>query len=67
VQVRNTADDSIVTTSAGALFDVPTVKGGVYVVERIAKPLSAYTEAHIGGDGNSGPKHLDGTMCTLGM
>jgi alpha-L-fucosidase 2 len=67
VQVRNTADDSILATTTSAIIDAPTVKGGVYVVERVAKPLSAYTEAHIGGDRNSGAKHLDGTMCTLGL
>jgi hypothetical protein len=48
-------------------FDLPTDAGGVYVVERVAKPLSSYTHARITGSANAGSKALAGTPCTLGI
>jgi hypothetical protein len=65
VQVRR--DAAIVLTSSSAELTFPTVAGGVYVVERTAKPLSRYTYAHITGTANRAAKHLSNPACTLGM
>ena len=68
LQVRGMSDGGgLVLSSANAEFDLPTVAGGIYVVERTAKPLSSYAYAQIGGAANSAAKALAGTPCTLGI
>src|SRR5262249_17858260 len=67
VQVRNGADDSVIASFTGTTFDVDTTPGAVYVIERTAKTFASYTPAPIDAGRNAATKHLDGTMCTLGM
>jgi hypothetical protein len=67
LQARRTRDSAIVASAASAAFDLPTDAGGVYVVERVAKPLSTYTYARITGSANPSSKALAGTPCTLGI
>jgi len=68
IQVRRVADGGIVVPpSSSAELDLPTVAGGIYVVERTARPLSSYAYAQIGGTTNSAAKALPGTPCTLGI
>jgi hypothetical protein len=67
VQVRAEPGGAVVLTSSAAELGFPTTAGGVYVVERTAKPLSRYTYAHISGTTNRGAKHLSNPACTLGM
>ena len=47
----------------------PTDAGGVYVVQRTAKPLGLYTYAHVAGPAtpNRGVKRLSNPACSIGM
>jgi hypothetical protein len=65
LQVRSGTD--VVMTSSAAEVDVPTTAGGIYVVERVAKPLDGYTYAQVTGARNGSSKALAGTPCTLGL
>jgi len=67
VQVRDLGSGSIVLMpSTNATLTFPTTAGGIYVVERMAKPLSSYTYAYLTGMPNGGAKQLmPGT--SLGM
>jgi hypothetical protein len=67
LQARRTRDGAIVASGASATFDLPTDAGAVYVVERVAKPLSSYSYARITGAANASSKALAGTPCTLGI
>ena len=67
LQVRRTRDGAIVASAASAAFDLPTDAGAIYVVERVAKPLSSYSYARITGVANASSKALVGTPCTLGI
>jgi len=67
VQARRTSDGAIVTSAASAALDLATDAGAVYVVERVARPLSSYTYARISGSANASSKALAGTPCTLGI
>jgi alpha-L-fucosidase 2 len=67
IQVRAEPGSSIVLTSSAAELSFPTVAGGVYIVERTAKPLSRYLYAHITGTRNRTPKRMSNPACTLGM
>jgi hypothetical protein len=67
VQVR-TATGTIVIMSSSAELTFPTTAGGVYIVERTAKPLSRYTYSTItAAAANRAAKHLSNPACTLGM
>ncbi len=65
--MRRAADGAIVVSGASAVFDLPTDAGAIYVVERVAKPLSSYSYARITGSANASSKALAGTPCTLGI
>jgi len=67
VQVRKASYNSIVTMSAGAEITFMTTANSVYVIERVAKPLSMYTYAHVGGTLNQDGKRLPSTNLTLGL
>jgi hypothetical protein len=67
VQARRTGDGMIVASTASAALDLPTDAGAVYVVERVARPLSSYSYARITGNANPSSKALAGTPCTLGL
>ncbi len=49
VQVRKLADSSIVLTSSDAELKFNTEANGIYVLERVAKHLDAYTYSHLTG------------------
>jgi hypothetical protein len=66
IQVREDASGTIVLTSSAAEFSFPTVAGGIYVVERTAKPLSRYTYSRITATANRGPKRMTNPACSLG-
>jgi hypothetical protein len=66
VQVRKVADDSIVMSSTSTEITFPTAANAIYVVERMAKPLSSYTYAHVGGTLNMDGKRLPSTNLVLG-
>jgi hypothetical protein len=66
VQVRNAANDSIVLSTSAGEFTFNTAAGGVYVVERTAKPLAGYGYAPITGTANQSQKTLSGTSARLG-
>ena len=67
IQVRRAADNAIVTTSSAAEVTFATAANTVYVVERTAKPLSAYTATTLTGTANQGQKSLRNTASTLGL
>ncbi len=62
-QVRSlgTGGAVVVTSSSAATITFDTVAGGVYVVERAAKPLGSYTYAYVTGARNQGAKVLSGS------
>jgi hypothetical protein len=68
VQVRKTSDNSIALITSGSLVSFPTAVNGVYVVERSAKTLSAYTFAQLTATANGSAKTMsyNGTTVTLG-
>jgi len=67
IQVRRTSDNAILTTVSTAEVSFATATGTTYVVERTAKPLSAYAATTLTGTANQGPKSLSGTASTLGL
>src|SRR4029079_487072 len=58
VQVRKVSDNSMVTSSSNTEITFMHTANTVYVVERMSKPLSSYTYAHIGGTVNMDGKRL---------
>lgn len=60
------ADGSMVTTSTMGEITFATDKGGIYILERTAKPFSMLEFAHITADKNEGAKSLPGTSCKIG-
>jgi hypothetical protein len=61
VQVRKVGSSGTtapVTSSSSAALSFATEAGGVYVVERVTKPLSGYTFAFLTGKPNGDAKHL---------
>jgi alpha-L-fucosidase 2 len=67
IQVRRTSDNAIVATASAGEVSFATAAGGVYVVERTAKPLSSYSGTTLTGSANTGVKSLPGTASTLGL
>jgi CelD/BcsL family acetyltransferase involved in cellulose biosynthesis len=55
-----------VQTSSGPVLELATERGGLYVLERVAKPLADYEYALIDGEANQGAKHLS-DACSLGL
>ena len=58
VQVRKIGTTAPVMSASTATLTFPTDAGGVYVVERVAKPLGGYTFAFLTGKPNNDAKHL---------
>jgi alpha-L-fucosidase 2 len=67
VQVRRASDNAILTTSSAAEISFATATNTVYVVERVAKPLSSYSSTTLTGSANQGQKSLSNTASTLGI
>lgn len=67
IRVRRTSDNAILTTVSAAEVSFATTAGATYVVERTAKPLSAYASTTLTGTANQGAKSLSGTASTLGL
>jgi hypothetical protein len=70
VQVRKLgAAGAPVLTASTATLTFATDMGGVYVVERVAKPLGGYTFSYLTGKPNQDAKHLSmsATTMTLGI
>jgi alpha-L-fucosidase 2 len=66
VQVRDLSTGAIVLTSSSASLGFDTVTNGIYVIERIAKPLGGYTYAYVTGTPNEGAKVLSAST-SLGI
>jgi len=66
VVVRELGTSAPVLSSSSATLTFATKPGGIYVVERAAKPLSGYTFSFLTGKPNNGGKHLS-TNTTLGI
>jgi hypothetical protein len=66
VQVRKIGAAAPVISSSSATLSFATDAGGVYVVERVAKPLGGYTFAFLTGQPNNDAKRLS-TSTTLGI
>ena len=58
VQARKLGDNSIATSSSAAELTFNTEAGAVYVIERAAKHLDAFTYAHLTGSANQDAKYL---------
>jgi hypothetical protein len=65
LRVRDGSD--VVAHSSSGEVDFTTNAGGIYVVERVAKPLDDYRYARVTGTRNTSSKALPGTPCTLGI
>jgi hypothetical protein len=61
------ADGTAVMTAATAAITFATDVGGIYVLERTAKPFSKLAFAHVTAAKNNGSKSLAGTACKLGI
>jgi alpha-L-fucosidase 2 len=66
VQVRKIGAAAPVLSASSSTLTFATEAGGVYVVERVAKPLGGYTFAFLTGKANQDVKHL-GTATSLGI
>jgi alpha-L-fucosidase 2 len=66
VQVRKVGAGANVLSSSSATLSFPTDKDGVYVIERVAKPLGGFTWSVVTGTANQNVKKL-GTSNTLGL
>jgi hypothetical protein len=58
VQVRKLSDNSIALSSSAAELKFNTDLNGIYVIERTAKHLDAYTYAHLTGTTNQDAEYL---------
>jgi hypothetical protein len=58
VQVRKIGVTAPVLSASSATLSFATDAGGVYVIERVAKPLGGYTFAFLTGKANQDAKHL---------
>jgi alpha-L-fucosidase 2 len=67
IQVRRTSDNAVLTTVSTGEVSFATAANTNYVVERTAKPLSAYASTTLTGTANQGVKSLSGTASTLGL
>jgi hypothetical protein len=75
LQVRRVSDGAghaadvgaIIASTSATTFDLPTDPAAVYVLERVARPLSSYAYARITGAANASAKALAGTPCKLGI
>lgn len=67
IQVRRASDNAILQTSSASEVSFATAANTTYVVERTAKPLSAYSATTLTGTRNNGVKSLSGTASTLGL
>ncbi|MFE2757640.1 hypothetical protein ACFXGA_37125 [Actinosynnema sp. NPDC059335] len=67
VRVRRAADGAVLLTTSAGEFDLATAAGTTYVVERTAKPLTAYSGTRLTGYVNQDAKSLSGTASTLGL
>jgi alpha-L-fucosidase 2 len=67
IRVRRTSDNAILATSTAAEISFATAANTVYVIERTAKPLSAYAPTRLTGTANQNVKTLSGTASTLGL
>lgn len=66
IRVRDMANDTVILTTAAAQFRFDTAAGGVYIIERSARPFADYTHVKVTGSPNQGMKALAGTDSTLG-
>jgi hypothetical protein len=66
VQVRKVGVTAPVMSSSSATLSFATDAGGVYVVERVAKPLGGYTFSFLTGKANNDSKRLS-TSTSLGI
>jgi alpha-L-fucosidase 2 len=67
VRVRRASDNAVLFTTSNQEFEFATAANTVYVVERTAKPLTAYAPVRLSGSPNQGAKSLRDTASTLGM
>jgi hypothetical protein len=67
IRVRRTSDNAILQTSTAGEISFATSANTVYVVERTAKTLSAYTATTLTGSQNNNAKSLFNTASTLGL
>jgi hypothetical protein len=67
VQVRRTSDNAILQTTTAAEISFATSSNAVYVIERTAKLLSAYSATTLTGSANNAVKALRNTASTLGL
>jgi hypothetical protein len=67
VQVRRTSDNAILQTTTAGEISFATAANAVYVVERTAKPLSAYSATTLTGSANQNAKTLRNTASVLGI
>jgi alpha-L-fucosidase 2 len=67
IRVRRASDNAILSTTTAATVSFATAANTVYVVERVAKPLTSYASARLTGSANQGPKSLRNTASTLGL
>ncbi|MEV8517963.1 carbohydrate-binding protein [Dactylosporangium sp. NPDC051484] len=66
IRVRRASDNAVLATTTAGEVAFATAADTVYVVERTAKPLSAYGKTTLTGTANNGVKSLSGTASTLG-
>ncbi|MGI5241485.1 carbohydrate-binding protein [Dactylosporangium sp. CA-139066] len=66
VRVRRAADGAILATTTADEAGFATQAGGVYIVERAARPLGSAARTTLTGARNDGAKTLPGTTATLG-
>ena len=67
IRVRRASDNAILATTTAATVSFATAANTVYVVERVAKPLTSYATTRLTGSANQGPKSLRNTASTLGL
>jgi alpha-L-fucosidase 2 len=67
IRVRRASDNAILQTTTAAQVSFATAANTVYVVERTAKPLTAYSATRLTGTANQGVKTLRNTASTLGL
>jgi len=66
VRVRRSADNTTLLTTTQDEFSFDTTPNTVYVIERLAKPLNAFSHRRLTGTANVDAKRLAGSPAMLG-
>lgn len=67
IQVKSLPSGAAIATGSGSNISFPTTAGGVYILERVAKPFSAFTASTVTATANGSAKKLTSNGRTVSI